>query len=254
MPSHLFVLCPPYSGSTILWKLLATSNNVSSMPSEGQFLPELESVMRDKPWVRDNPLPWEEIRRVWQSYWDMDKPVLLEKSPPNIIRAAEIAQHFQPVKFVIMVRNPYAHSEGLMRRNNWTAERAARFSMMCLRTQLENRESLDDTLVLTYETLVADPVAACDELAQFMPDLADMDPQASFEVHSVDGVVDRQITDLNRKKIATLGRASIAAMNSEFRQHEEVLAGWGYDFIDEAGVPAAPPVIQRGWRERLKFW
>ncbi len=32
MPSYLFVLCPPYSGSTLLWKLLSTSQNVSSLP------------------------------------------------------------------------------------------------------------------------------------------------------------------------------------------------------------------------------
>ena len=53
--------------------------------------------------------------------------MLLEKSPPNIIRTADIVNHFDPVKFVIMVRNPYAHAEGLMRRNNWTATRAARW-------------------------------------------------------------------------------------------------------------------------------
>ncbi|MGB1141093.1 MAG: hypothetical protein ACPG1A_09355, partial [Halioglobus sp.] len=61
MRVYLFVLCPPYSGSTILWKLLATSSQVSSLPSEGQFLPELEPIMRDKPWVKEHRLPWDTI-------------------------------------------------------------------------------------------------------------------------------------------------------------------------------------------------
>ena len=119
MSTHLFILCPPYCGSTLLWKLMSTSDNVSALPEEGQFLPEVEGIMRDKPWQRDHAMPWEQIRAVWETYWDIEKPLLVEKSPPNIIRAKAIAEHFDPARFVIMARNPYAHVEGLMRRNEW---------------------------------------------------------------------------------------------------------------------------------------
>ena len=231
MSSYLFVLCPPYSGSTLLWKLLSTSQNVSSLPDEGQFLPELESLMRDKPWDASHALPWPEIKRVWESYWDRAKPVLLEKSPPNIIRTKDILAHFQPVKFIVMVRNPYAQSEGLMRRNQWTARRAANFSTMCLRTQLRNARELDNVLVQTYEDLVQNPARACRQLAQFMPELGEMDHKASFEVHSVDGTLNRPITDLNTKKIASLSANTIASMNEVFLQHREMIEAWGYELL-----------------------
>jgi hypothetical protein len=231
VPSYLFVLCPPYSGSTLLWKLLSTSQNVSSLPDEGQFLPELEGIMRDKPWDGSRPLPWPEIKAVWESYWDMSKPVLLEKSPPNLIRTRDIEANFQPVKFVVMVRNPYAQSEGLMRRNNWNVNYAASFAMMCLRTQLQNARNLDNALVLTYESFVQDPARACQQLVAFMPELGDMDHAASFEVHSVDGTLNRPITDLNAKKIASLTTETIAAMNTLFMPHQETMAAWGYDLL-----------------------
>lgn len=234
MSSYLFVLYPPYSGSTVLWKLLSTSDNVSAFPSEGQFLPELKDIMRESPWRRDHQLPWEKIKAVWERYWDHDKAVLLEKSPPNLIRTAEIVEHFQPVKFVIMVRNPYAHAEGLMRRNGWPPQRAANFSCMCLRTQWENSQQLQDKLMLTYEQLVADPAGASQRMAAFLPPLSDMDASASFEVHSVDGTVDRPITDLNAKKIASLDAATIAELNEYFEPNRETLAAWGYDLIDPA--------------------
>lgn len=229
MPSYLFILCPPYSGSTLLWKLISTSANVSSLPMEGQFLPELESIMRDKPWDAKRALPWPEIKTVWESYWDMSKPVLLEKSPPNLIRTHDILAYFQPVKFIIMVRNPYAHAEGLMRRNDWTATRAANFSMTCLRKQLANAKNLDESLVITYESLVNDPAKICRQLANFMPELSDMDYEASFEVHSIDGTVNRPITDLNTKKIAALSAADIQAMHAIFLQHEDTITAWGYE-------------------------
>lgn len=229
MSSYLFILCPPYSGSTLLWKLLDTSANVSSLPLEGQFLPELESIMRDKPWDADRLLPWPHIKQVWESYWDQSKPVLLEKSPPNLIRTRDILAHFEPVKFVVMARNPYAQAEGLMRRNHWTARRAANFSMMCLGKQMANARQLDDALVITYESLVQDPAQFCTKLVGFMPELSDLNYDASFEVHSIDGTVKRPITELNSKKIAALSVADIATMHAVFLQHKDVLDFWGYD-------------------------
>lgn len=231
MSSYLFVLCPPYCGSTLLWKLLSTSANVSALPDEGQFLPELSDVMRDKPWDQDRVLPWPEIKRVWESYWDSSKPVLLEKSPPNLIRAREIQSHFQPARFVIMVRNPYAQVEGLMRRNGWKERFSAHFAMRCLRAQLDNASELDDVMLLSYESLVANPVEACARLAAFVPELDDLDPAASFEVHSIDGTLNRPITELNSKKIATLSADSLATMNTVFEQHTDTLAAWGYELI-----------------------
>ncbi|NND68065.1 MAG: hypothetical protein HKN19_10800 [Halioglobus sp.] len=227
----LFVLCPPYCGSTLLWKLLATSERVSALPKEGQFLPEVEPIMRERPWDRDNALPWRDIRAAWEQYWDHSKPILLEKSPPNIVRAQAIAEYFDPAQFIIMVRNPYAHAEGLMRRNEWPLRRAAHFALMCLRTQAENAAQLSNTLVFTYEDLVADPVDACAQLAAFQPALDDMDPRASFEVHSVDGTVDRQITDLNEKKIAALSPEQLDELNSFFEPGEDALKHWGYEII-----------------------
>lgn len=232
MPSYLFVLCPPYSGSTLLWKLLSTSASVSALPDEGQFLPELRGLMRERPWDAGHALPWQEIKAVWDSYWDAGKAVRVEKSPPNIIRTRELLAHFRPARFVIMVRNPYAQSEGLMRRNDWPARRAANFAMMCLRTQLQNRRQLEHAAVLTYESLVRDPAGACAELAAFMPELSDMDAGASFEVHSIDGTLKRPITDLNARKIAGLTADALATLNEVFSAERETLDAWGYELLD----------------------
>jgi hypothetical protein len=163
--------------------------------------------------------------------------VLLEKSPPNLIRTRDIRAHFQPVKFIVMVRNPYAQAEGLMRRNHFTARRAANFAMMCLRKQLENARQLEDTVVITYESLVQDPAGVCAKLAAFMPVLGDLDHAAHFEVHSIDGTVNRPITDLNSKKIATLSAASLAAMNEVFAQHGETISAWGYPLLPAIESP-----------------
>ncbi len=187
--------------------------------------------MRAKPWDSTYEMPWATIKKEWDRYWDTSKPVLLEKSPPNILRASEIAAHFQPLQFVLMVRNPYAHAEGLMRRNKWKVSRAANFACMCLRVQLRNARELENALVLSYESLVADPQQSCRDLAAFLPALSDLDPEASFAVHSVDGTVHRPITDLNEKKIASIPSHVMMEFNAIFEEHEGTLAAWGYEIL-----------------------
>jgi len=214
-----------------LWKLLSTSSNVSALPSEGQFIPELEAMMREKPWRREHVLPWPTIKSVWHSYWDSSKPILLEKSPPHIIRAADIAEYFQPSRFIVMARNPYAQAEGLMRRNRWPADRAANFALMCLRTQQQNVKAFPESIVLSYESLVADPAQACARIGREIPLLADMNPDASFELDSVDGTLTRPIVDLNQKKIQALSDESFTIVSQLFSQHKEVLDAWGYELL-----------------------
>ena len=58
MSAYVFVLCPPYCGSTVLWKLIATSDRVSALPDEGQFLPEVKDTMRDGEWDASRHMPW----------------------------------------------------------------------------------------------------------------------------------------------------------------------------------------------------
>jgi hypothetical protein len=118
-----------------------------------------------------------------------------------------------------------------MRRNHWNVNFAASFAMMCLRTQLQNARNLDNALVLTYESLVQDPAQTCQNLETFLPQLGALDHAASFEVHSVDGTLNRPIIDLNAKKIAALSAETIAAMNKIFVQHRETLTALGYELL-----------------------
>lgn len=230
--THLFILCPPFSGSTLLWRLIGTSGAVSVLPKEGQFLPEVEAVMRQDPWDRERELPWPRIKCAWDGYWDSRKPVLLEKSPPNLVHAAAIAQHFDPVRFVVMVREPFAHCEGLMRRNGWSVELAAAFSGQCLRQQQHNVERLDHVLRLTYEELARDPRAAADRIERFLPALGRLDAEREFKVHRGDAagdrVVEAAVEDLNAEKIARLSAAQIAAISAGLAPYEDALQYWGY--------------------------
>ena len=66
MIRFLFVLSPPYSGSTVLWKLLKSSPAISALPKEGQFMDSVKDIMRDNSYASDKDMPLTFIRQAWR--------------------------------------------------------------------------------------------------------------------------------------------------------------------------------------------
>lgn len=203
-PTYLFILSPPYSGSTVLWRLLQTSSQVSALPDEGQKLPELRSMMRNKPWDVNTVFDWNVISRTWHGYWDCSKSILLEKSPPHLCRADIIARHFQPAKFILLLRDPLAISEALHRRNGMDWEPAAKRWCEWLAMHMKVRAQFTDSFLLYYEDMVADPASTFAALGAWLPALADVDHNSPIEAHAIDGVHRRPLSDMNRKKLKTI--------------------------------------------------
>lgn len=50
----------------------------------------------------------EKLFHQWEKYWDIQKPVLLEKSPPNLVRTRFLQKLFPNSFFIIVLRHPIA--------------------------------------------------------------------------------------------------------------------------------------------------
>lgn len=222
-PKYLFILSPPYSGSTALWRLLQSSAQVSALPDEGQKLPELAPVMRQNPWDSNQTFDWEQISRVWHSYWDASKTVLLEKSPPHLCRSAELVKHFEPAYFILLLRDPYATCETLHRRNALSYTKAAERWVNWLEMHLACRAALQNLTLVYYESLADKPDETVAQLARWMPELADVDPDTKVTAHSVHGVQERTLTNLNADKLDRLSERDRAAVSSVLEHHRGLI-------------------------------
>lgn len=203
-PSYLFILSPPYSGSTVLWQLLKTSSQVSALPDEGQKLPELRAMMRENPWDPNTTFDWDLIARVWHQHWSDSKAILLEKSPPHLCRVDVLEQHFQPAKFVFLMRDPLAICEALHRRNGMDWELAAQRWLFWLSLHLEASQKRPASHVVYYEDMVTDPGHTFKALGEWFPALQDIKHESAIEAHAVDGVQKRPLLDMNPRKIAKI--------------------------------------------------
>ena len=162
------------------------------------------------------------------SYWELNQSLLLDKSPPNLIRSQQIEKCFQPVTFVAMVRNPYVHCEALMRRDRMTAEQAARLVLQCLRHQKRNQEQLQNILLVRYEDLVKSPGKIKKQLLAFLPKLESIKIDQKFRAHNYTQE-QQKIMDFNQGKIERIKPHQLKTINSIFVEEETLLHFFNYN-------------------------
>jgi hypothetical protein len=120
------------SGTTLLADLLAAHPDVSALAhtdawhDEGQFLQDVFPTAdacggpghfafgAGAHLTEDDAAHPAELRRrlleSWMPYWDLDRRLLVEKSPPNLLRFRYLQAVFPDACFVAIVRNPIAVS------------------------------------------------------------------------------------------------------------------------------------------------
>ena len=250
MEKFVFILSPPFSGSTLVHQLVSTSNSVSEIPGEGLFISSVRKLLPRDLYAMKQEISWPAVREEGERVWEVDKPILLEKSPPTIVHAQDMAQHFQPAYFLCLVRDAYAYCEGHQRRRGLGYRFAAQRWVVQVQHQISNLENLNHSLKISYEDLVEDPAGTRDRIVEFLPELADIDIQAEFEVKSVDNAWKQKsaIRNLNPTKIALLSKEDITEINQVLDTHSDVLEYFGYQRIDPVihtqsqSTPTSPAV------------
>ena len=114
----------------------------------------------------------ERLLALWAPHWSLDRTVLLEKSPPNLIRARFLQALFPEAAFVIVVRHPVAVALATQKWSRTSVGSLLRHWLAAHRTFEADRPSLHRVLVVSYEGLARDPpgtLARVQELAGLSP-------------------------------------------------------------------------------------
>lgn len=233
---HLFILSPPFCGSTLLHEIISSSNNVSTNNNiglrEGQHLPIAKDILFTKDrWDKNKKINWKEIHTIWDKYWDKSKDIFLEKSPPNICRAKNIEEEFKNANFICLVRNPYAQVEGKMRRYGTSAKEAAELSIQYLKYQKDNISNLKNCILISYEEITENTTKVKDKLISFLPEISDINTNLKFSAHNSRGEKNMAITNLNQEKIAKINSDDLKEINKVFSKEQGLLNFFNYTLI-----------------------
>jgi hypothetical protein len=168
------------SGTSIIFKCLRDHPQASGFKDtgvpedEGQFLQSVYQPAKAYGGVgrfcfnaaahldENSPLVTQEnaarIFAEWGAYWDLSRPLLLEKSPPNLIRTRFLQALFPDALFVIMLRHPLATSFSTKKwQRTIPFHRLLQHWLACHRRFDEDRQHLRNLLVVKHEEFIAQP-------------------------------------------------------------------------------------------------
>lgn len=242
---NIFLLNPPFSGSTVMAKVLLTSP-VTWSPSrnaEGQRVEEVTEEMRRDRWNPEVDFDWARIRAAWLKLKPDDKTVMIEKSPPNLLRVSSIMKTFANSVFVVSNRDPYAWLGGVINHKIYRCQvskprrRAEVIQQEISRWVFRSKVLIKDVelvrgrcLVTRYLDFCSAPEIFLQNLYSFCGDLK-ADPHVPVRVKSypVQGVV-----NMNPRQIARLTPSDVALANSVLVDASATLNFFGYKLLDPA--------------------
>jgi hypothetical protein len=169
----------------------------------------------------------------WRPHWDLDKPVLVEKSPPNLIRARFLQALFPAASFVMIMRHPVAVSLATQKWSKTSLRSLLAHWLVCHETLEADRPHLERLLVVTYEALVARPKETLDEVLAFL-ELPSHPVAAELRSDSNAAYFERWRA-LAR---SPLGRLRLTMLQ---RPYEQRVSRFGYSLADLERAPEQGP-------------
>jgi len=167
------------SGTSLLAKTLAEHPQISGFKDTGAIEDEgqwLQSVYPPAQvyggagrfgFVRDsfmdensNLVSTENTQRLfneWKPYWDINQPVLLEKSPPNLVRSRFLQAMFPNSFFIMMLRHPIVVSCATHKWSNTSMYSLMEHWLRCHERFEQDRRHLQNVIIVKYEDFVASP-------------------------------------------------------------------------------------------------
>jgi hypothetical protein len=177
---HLFICGLHRSGTSILHRVLRAHPQISGFHNtgvpedEGQHLQSIFPPARafggpgkfcfadEAHLTEKSSLVTEDNRKKlaaeWHHHWDLSKTVLIEKSPPNIIRSRFLQAMFPDSYFVFLVRHPIAVASATQKWSHTQLPELVQHWDLAHQTMLQDRKHLSHYLLIRYEDLVTSPL------------------------------------------------------------------------------------------------
>jgi hypothetical protein len=232
------------SGTTLLARLLAAHPEVSGFSGtgvdadEGQLLQTVYPAARvwggpgrfgfaPEAHFTEEQASEAKARRLfeeWSPHWDLSRPVLLEKSPPNLLKTRFLQALFPDSAFVVVLRHPIAVSLATAKwRRTRRLGRLIEHWLRCHEIFAVDKPLLERVHVIRYEDLVREPEPILRGVFEFL-ELDPIPPSEPVEA----GADERYFTQWRELKRDPRMRAylDLSALRCERRARR-----WGYRLL-----------------------
>ena len=182
----------------------------------------------------------------WAPYWDLASPLLLEKTPRNLILGRFLQALFPGSALIVVIRHPVVVSLA-MEKWNPLISRKGRLHIS-LSTQLKNwttahRQLVEDmghrsrVLVLRYEDLLRDTPAYLDKIQEFL------ELDRPFEISQLDRTRSKRYEDEWARRQQSKAPWVRGPIRRAGNAYAEEIGRYGYDFSDLGALHDWDPTI-----------
>jgi hypothetical protein len=158
----------------------------------------------------------------WQTHWDLAKPVLLEKSPSNLIRTRFLQAMFPNPYFVIVTRHPIAVSYATQKWSTTPLDELIEHWLVCYERFERDKRHIGRLLTVKYEDFVKEPQIALKTIYSFLGLPTHL---KSIEVHPNINEQYLQRWRAGQDDVLSGGRIDTHSIKS---QYERRVAAFGY--------------------------
>lgn len=259
-PTFLFVFTPPNSGSTALAKILNSAHSSMTLKKNGEGQSLIPGLHKSGRWNPEMKIDWSSVKAVWMSKVRMVEELVgridfvIEKSPPNLVRSAQLLEQFPKHEIIVFNRNPYANCASLLYRHHQPDlksedERIATLKVLAKKWLIragyaKNIITHHSPVTFTYEELCGDVAATVAKIKEQIPLLEGISPELEIKVKDYPP---QKISDQNKRQIANLSEREKEAIGESFKEHEELLNSFGYtsDYTEDVEQGGAGDVATR---------
>lgn len=122
----------------------------------------------------------------WSPHWDLERPVLVEKSPPNLVMTRFLQALYPDARIVIVVRHPVIVSLSTIKWSGGALERLLENWFRAHELFVADAPRLAHVQVVAYEDLVRDPSGTLAGISKFLV-LDGTIPSGSIQIHRSQG-------------------------------------------------------------------
>lgn len=178
------------SGTSLLYKILKEQDKISGLSKtneledEGQHVQSVYKPAYEFGGVgkfgfdikarlnEDSELIDENNRRKlyneWSRFWDLEKNILLEKSPPNIIRTRFLQEMFPNSYFINITRHPIATSIASKKWSKTSLDELINHWITCHEIFDEDKKMIRNIINIKYEDIINNNKKTLDKISKFL--------------------------------------------------------------------------------------
>ena len=187
---YVFICGMPRSGTTIVAKEIARLANCTGFENtgvimdEGQYLQDVYStewacggagrfgfapeahLTEDSPLL--TPTNVARLRQSWDTYWDQQKTIRVEKTPGNLLKTRFLQAAFPNAYFVVIKRHPVPVSLATQKWSLTPLHELFEHWLRCNELFDEDKKHLNRLYELSYEDYIGNPRKYLEEIANFI--------------------------------------------------------------------------------------